>query len=178
MEKEKAIIKAYDNAQEMIKFADSKANLSILIQSLLITIGLGTTLISKSFDTLWSYNQTYFWLYFTFVLLFVLKSMAGIIVSICVYKARFSPEKKEEKREGIIYHRHIANYKDSMTFKQKIDSISESDIQEDFAIQTFNVALIADKKMNFVNKSIWFLFVNITLTAILMIISACVLIIN
>ena len=178
MDKEEIIVKAYDNAQEMIKFADSKANLSILIQSLLITIGLGTTLISDSFGTLWSYNQTYFWLYFVFIFIFVGFSMTGIVISICVYKARFSPESKEEKREGVIYHRHIANYKDSLIFKQKIESIKESDIYEDYIIQTFNVALIANKKMNFVNKSIWFLFVNIALTAILMVVSASILIIN
>lgn len=178
MDKEKAIIKAYDNTQEMIKFADSKANLSILVQSLLVTIGLGTTLISDSFGALWSYNRTYFWFYFIFVLLFVVSSMIGIIFSIWVFKARFSPEDKEEERDGIIYHRHIANYKDSITFMLKFESVSEKEIQEDYLIQTYNVALIAEEKMKLVNTSIWFLYGNIALTAILMVISACILIIN
>lgn len=101
--KENVVIKAYDNAQEMIKFADSKANLSITIQSILVTIGLGTSLITDSFNKLWTFNRYLFWSYFTFVLVFVIISMFGIIFSILVYKARFSPEKGEESRQGTLY---------------------------------------------------------------------------
>lgn len=178
MEKEIAIVKAYDNAQDMIKFADSKANLSIVIQSLLVTIGLGTTLISDSFNVLWGFNRNYFWIYFTFTVFFAICSMTGIVLSILVYKARFSPEEKEEERKGIIYHRHIADYKNSIKFQERIEELKPEEIKDDFIKQTYNVAEIANKKMKFVNTSVWFLFVNIILTVILMIISGFVLIIG
>ena len=175
--KKEVIIKAYDNAQEMIRFADTKANLSITIQSILVTIGLGTSLISDSFNTLWNFNKNLFWSYFSFVLIFAIVSMLGIVFSILVYIARFSPEKGEESRKGILYHRHIASYKKSEDFKKAIEDLKEENLIEDYIIQTFNVAEIANEKMKFVNTSIWFLFTNIVLTVILMIFSGLILII-
>lgn len=181
MEKEKfkedTILKAYNNAQEMIKLADSKANLSITIQSLLVTIGLGTSLISDSFNTLWTSRKILFWLYFTFVLVFVIISMFGLVFSTLVYKARFSPEKGEESRQGTLYHRHIASYKTSANFKEKLEKLKKKEYLEDYTIQAFNVAKIANEKMKFVNTSIWFLFTNIALTVLLMVFNGLILII-
>jgi len=42
--------KAYNNSQDMISLADSKANISLTIQSLLITLALGFSLLSNIFE--------------------------------------------------------------------------------------------------------------------------------
>ena len=175
--KENAILKAFDNSQNMITIADSKANLSITIQSLIITIGLGSSLLANIFGKLWDFNRKFFWLYFVFILIFTLTSMLGVIFSILVYKARFPKDKAERIRKGFLYHEHIAEHQDSDEYYSKVIGNKKEDILEDFAKQTYSVALIASRKMKFVNYSIWFLMANIFLAIILLVLSGILVII-
>jgi len=48
--KNEVFSKAYSDSQGMIALADSKANISLTIHSLLITIGLGFSLLSDVFE--------------------------------------------------------------------------------------------------------------------------------
>ena len=67
--------------------------------------------------------------------------------------------------------------RESAKFKEKLDKLKKNDYLEDYTIQAFNVAEIANKKMKFVNTSIWFLFTNISLTVLLMLFNGLILII-
>jgi len=169
--KEQAILKAFENSQNMIVLADSKANLSITIQSLLITIGLGSSLLANIFGKLWDYNKTYFWLYFAFILIFTITSMTGIVFSILVYKARFPKEKAERIRKGFLYHEHIAEHDTADEYYNEVTHKKRSEILEDFAKQTYSVAKIASEKMKYINYSIWLLVSNIFFAIILLVLS-------
>ena len=48
--KNEILSKAYTDSQAMISLADSKANISLTIQSLLITLALGFSLLSNIFE--------------------------------------------------------------------------------------------------------------------------------
>ena len=175
--KENAILKAFDNSQNMIALADSKANLSITIQSLIITIGLASSLLANIFGKLWNFNKLLFWFYFVFILIFTITSMTGVIFSTLVYKARFPKEKSERIRKGFLYHEHIAEHDNSDEYYDKVMGNKKEEILEDFAKQTYSVALIASRKMKFVNYSIWFLMANILLAIILLVLSGLLVII-
>jgi len=175
--KEQAILKAYDNSQSMILLADSKANLSITIQSLLITIGLGSSLLANIFGKLWENSKVIFWFYFSLILLFTITSMIGIVFSILVYKARFPSEENEKQRKGFLYHEHVAEHDTSDEYFKEVIKKNKEEILEDFARQTYSVATIATKKMLFVNTSIIFLMVNIFFTIFLLVFSGILLII-
>lgn len=175
--KENAILKAFENSQNMIVLADSKANLSITIQSLIITIGLGSSLLANIFGKLWDFNKIIFWFYFVFILIFTITSMTGVIFSILVYKARFPKDKAERIRKGFLYHKHIAEHDTSDEYYNNVISKKREDILEDFAKQAYSVAVIASRKMEFVNYSIWFLMSNIFLAIILLVLSGLLVII-
>lgn len=175
--KEQAILKAFDNSKNMIILADSKANLSITIQSLLITIGLGSSLLANVFGKLWNYSRVIFWFYFVFILIFTITSMIGIVFSILVYKARFPKDKNEKTRKGFLYHEHIAMHKNPDEYFKEITNKKKNDILEDFAKQTYSVAKIASEKMRYINYSIGLLVSNIFFAIILLVLSGVLVII-
>ncbi len=169
--KEQSILIAYENSQNMIALADSKANLSITIQSLLITIGLGSSLLANVFAKLWNFNKTLFWLYFVFTLTFTITSLTGVIFSVIVYRARFPKDEIEKNRKGFLYHDHIAKHDNSDEFFREFKERKKIDILEDFTKQTYSVAKIAQEKMKYVNYSVGFLFLNILFAVILLVLS-------
>ena len=65
LEKKNEILsKAYTDSQNMISLADSKANISLTIQGLLITIALGFSLLSNIFvkiESLMEQNLPFFY---------------------------------------------------------------------------------------------------------------------
>ena len=158
---------AYRNTQDMISFADTKANISLSIQSLLISIGLGTSILANTFELVQKLNNTNISNVFYFiVIVFIISSIVGVVLSIFVYKARSPLDKTEQKRKGLLYFGHIAQFTTFKDYFSEVDSIDEDGMLEEFTRQVYQLSLIANKKMKYVNMSIYFLITNLFLTII------------
>ncbi len=165
---------AYSNAQDMITLADSKANISLTIQTLLIGIGLGASLLSNSFEkvkSLSTVNPFLFNFYLFIAIIFVVTSITGILATIFVFKPRQAREKTERERQGLLYFGHVMKYKSSVDYLVAVGKIEEEDLLKEYAQQIYTLSYIAKKKMKFVNVSIYFLIFNILLTIFFLILS-------
>lgn len=157
----------YTNTQNMIKMADNKANLSILIHGILISLVTSTTILSGAFnkiDNLQNQIQTGFIVIFFFFLLY---SFLGILCSIHVYKARGS-HGNEIDRIGMMYFGQISQFKSDKAYIFHVNKLDESDIINEYGRQIYQISRIAKEKMICVNYSILFLRINLFLGLITM----------
>lgn len=165
---------AYASAQNMLVFADSKASISLTIQTMLIGIGLGASLLSNSFANLKNLinsNPILFIIYILVAIAFVTISITGILVTIYVFKPRQAPELAERERHGLLYFGHIIKYKSSADYLAAINKLKEEDLQKEYSQQIYVVSAIAKAKMKNVNISVFFLLFNIAFTTSFLILS-------
>lgn len=165
--KNEVLSKAYTDSQGMISLADSKANISLTIQTLLITIALGFALLFNIFDKIrliFDKNPSFASLYVIVIIIYISSSIIGIIATILVYIPREAPEEIEQKREGLFYFKHVLDYGSSDAYFTKIKSLSEDELMEEYSRQIFQLALIVDEKFKYVNYSIYFLILNMCFT--------------
>lgn len=166
------ILQVYKTIQNLISFADTKANISLSIQSLLITIGLGSSLLANTFEYVQKLDDDNLSrVFYLIIVVFIISSIVGIILSMLVYKARSPLEKTEQKREGLLYFGHIAQFPKFDDYYSKVNSIDDDGILRDLAQQAYHLSLITNKKMKYVNISLYFLVFNVCLTITLIIIS-------
>ncbi len=175
--KNEILSKAYTDSQAMISLADSKANISLTIQSLLITLALGFSLLSNIFgkiNILIENNNPFVFLYIITMIVLIGLSIAGIITTILVFKPRESEEESERNREGYFYFGHVSKYKSSDEYYSKIQTLSHEELMEEYSRQIYQLSLIAKEKFKFVSYSIYFLIVNLSLTMFFLILSGLV----
>lgn len=172
--KTEILSKAYTDSQNIISLADSKANISLTIHSLLITIGLGFSLLSNSFEkiyTLIESNNPFAYFYIAITIIFVIFSISGIIATILVFKPREAVEESEKDRKGLFYFGHILKYSSSNEYYSEIKKINEEKLMEEYSKQIYQLSCIAKEKFKFVNYSIYFLIINMGLTIFFLILS-------
>lgn len=169
-EKNDFLYLSLQHSQEMINFADSKANIFLTIQSLLITIGVAGTLISNTFTILNS-KITIFWgiVYIVILFTFIITSLIGNMYAINVFQPRGPKEKKELRRKGVFYYGHVSQYENSESYKKKIDELSSDDLTLEYCTQIYQLAKIAETKMNIVKKATLWLKINVLLTIFVLI---------
>ena len=166
------ISQAYMNVQNIISFADTKANISLSIQSLLISIGLGSSILANTFDKVKRLNDpSIIYVYYTITVIFIFLSIVGVIASILVYLARSPLNKNEKKRKGLLYFEHIAHFPTANEYLSEIVKIDEDAMIKEFSYQVYHLSHIAKKKMRYVNISIYLLMVNLCLTVIFIMLS-------
>lgn len=165
------VSEASRNIQNLISLADTKANISLSIQSLLITVGLGTSLLSNTFENAQKLNNNLSYVFYFIVVSFIISSILGIISSINVYRARMRLEKSEKKSKGILYFGQIVKFHTFNDYFTEIKNTDEEGILRELTLQVYNLSHITDEKMKYVNRSIKFLRFNLGLTIILMIVS-------
>lgn len=172
--KNEVLSKAYSDSQGMIALADSKANISLTIHSLLITIGLGFSLLSDVFEKagiLFSISQGFVIFYVIITIILISSSVCGIIFTILVFKPREAKEESERERNGLFYFKHVLKYKDSNDYYSKIKDLNEEGLMEEYSKQIYQLSYIAKEKFKFVNYSIYFLITNMGLTILFLILS-------
>lgn len=173
--KNEILANAYINSQAMISLADSKANISLTIHSLLITLTLGFSLLSNIFEKigiLINSGNEFAVFYIIIAIIFIGLSIAGIITTILVFKPRQAEEKTEKERKGYFYFKHILKYKSSGEYFETIKKLNEEELLEEYSRQIYQLSLIADKKFKFVDWSIYFLIINMGFTVFFLIISS------
>ena len=166
------ISKVYDANQNIVSLADSKANMSITIQSILIGIALGSSLIINTLDKIRKLNNNLVFSSFYFLLFFFISiSMIGIVCSILVYKNRLPAEKCEMERDGLIYFNHISKIESSDQYVNKIRAIDKEGIVKDYGCQVYQIARIISAKMYYLNISIYCLILNIICSILIILLS-------
>lgn len=90
----------FKTAVKMISLADSKANLTITVQSLIFSIGLGATLASNVLDFVPDLKSGYYWLFIVLCAILIISTITGIISALLVYYDRIRKPKKERKPKG------------------------------------------------------------------------------
>ena len=169
--------KAYSDTQNLISLADSKANISLTIHSLLITLTLGFSLLSNTFQKLIILVESCLSLvifYISILVLFIIFSVIGIITTILIFKPREATEQIEKNRKGLFYFKHVLKYNSSNEYYQKIKELNEEDLIEEYSKQIFQLSYIARKKFKFVNYSIYLLITNMGLVILFFIISSVI----
>ena len=165
---------AYTSAQNMITLADSKANISLTIQTMLVGIGLGASLLSNSFanvKNLINSNLSLFIIYILITVAFIAIAVIGILATIYVFKPRQAPEKSERERKGLLYFGHVMKYKSPADYLAAIIKIKEEDLLTEYTQQIYTMSLIVKEKMKYLNISIYFLIFNIAFTIIFLVLS-------
>ncbi len=158
----------FENVHNMISFADAKANISLSIQSILISIGLGTTVLTDAFDKVKKYGDIKLeYIFYLIVILFIIVSFCGIISAILVYISRV----KSKQKRGLVFFGHIIKYPTADKYIKEISNIDENRVVEEYGRQIFILSYIANKKMKYVNWSIFFLVINLVLITILLLLS-------
>lgn len=165
------LIKVFDNQQTIISNADTKANISITIQTFIITSVLGASIITDTFNNIAGLSFIVKGLYYLFFIGFMFSSISGLICCALVFKPRLPQEKKEVERKGITYFGHIVKHKSSKEYLEAIKDTSSSDIVKEFASQNYSLSIILQSKMKHVKSSINFLFANIILGVLLLLFS-------
>lgn len=165
------LIKVFDNQQAIISNADTKASISISIQTFIITSVLGASIITDTFNNINELRCLAKIAYFVLFAAFLLTSVIGLINCALVFKPRLPQEKTEIERMGITYFGHIVKFKSSEAYFDAIKKISTSDIVGEFAAQNYSLSVILHSKMKYVRKSINFLFANISLGVVLLLIA-------
>lgn len=164
------MLEVLKNNQNIISFADTKSNISLTIQSLLISIGLGVPLSSNVLGNVQKINGgaiPYF--FYTLSTLFIISSFVGILFSIFAYKARSSKPRTEK---GLFYFGHIVQFTNVGDYLSEINNINDDSILNEFTQSAYELSHIAKKKLGYVNNSICFLILNLVLAITLLILSS------
>lgn len=181
-EKVNYLSQAYKNSMNTIKQADSKANISITIQSLLASIGLASSLLLGTFVKASSLEESKYYLkvlYFVIVGIFLLVSILGIISSIIIYFPIVKPkEEKERNRKGYLFFKHINAYESSDAYFTEYSDATEEELLEDMSKQTYAISNIANKKMCYVKTAIFFLLSSVILCLIVLVLSGVITVIT
>lgn len=137
------LFKLLDNVQNLIKFADTKINV------LLIISGVTTTFILTNFQELFVLcliSKITLGLFFVSFLVFIIFSILTI-----------SPRKDNHTGNSVsktIYFEHIASRVEVKDFINDYTKIDESGFQSDLLYQVFENSKIADKKFKCYKKSL------------------------
>lgn len=170
-EKIELLIKIFENQQTLIANADSKANISLSVQTFIATTVLGATVIVGTFDIIEGLAKSQQLIYYLLFTLFIICSIVGLISCILVFNPRPPQEEKETNRKGITYFGHIADYKNSTNYLAALKNIQEDQIISEFSFQNYSLAHILCHKMKYVKRSTTFFLINILLGVALLIIS-------
>jgi hypothetical protein len=135
--------KLLDNVQNLIKFADTKINV------LLIISGVTTTFILTNFQSFFDlclFSKIAFGLFIISFLIFIILSILTI-----------SPRKDKHTGNSVsktIYFEHIASRVEVKDFITDYTKLDESGFQSDLLYQVYENSKIADKKFKFYKKSL------------------------
>ena len=169
-----------ENIREYIIIADSKANITLTLLSLIVGIGLGASLISDTFEKGIQLIISNLWFlliiipFYILMILYLLLSILGINSVIGVYKARLEPKDEEKKKISDIYFKHISAKSSSKEYHNGILAKTEENYEEDLAEQVYSVSCILNEKMTKVNESITYLRNSFILFIILLLLSAVI----
>lgn len=162
------ITKVYENLQNLIALADNKANISLTIQTFLLSIVLGSSYLTGIFGTIKEINDFNSNLYLLFLGVYVLSSSIGIGLSITVTKARFPSNKDEKTRKGLLYFVHIAKYKNFEEYYEVLNKLDEASWFKEYCLQVYAISHIVCSKMKYINLSKLFLIINLIYTMVIL----------
>ena len=132
-----------DNVQNLIKFADTKINV------LLVISGVSTTFILTNFQGIFDlclFSKIALGLFFISFLVFIILSIFTI-----------SPRKDSNTGSSVsktIYFEHISSRIEVKDFINDYTKLDEPGFQSDLLYQVFENSKIADKKFKFYKKSL------------------------
>ena len=125
-DKEKFLNQAFERNFNHIALADSKAVIFITIQSLLITVGLAGSLLSDTFGKLEANGNPYLISsYLTFLSIYVITSLVGILMAINIFRPRGPSEEGQDEGMGLLYFGHISNFDSSEEYHKAIVEIDQ-----------------------------------------------------
>jgi hypothetical protein len=151
--------KLLDNVQNLIRFADSKINV------LLIISGVTTTFVLTNFQTICNiscFAKIILCLFFASFLLFVILSMLTIKPRIDNYTGKSVAK--------TIYFKHIASRVEVKDFVEDYTKLEEEGFQSDLLYQIYENSKIADKKFRFYAISLYVLFIQLLFFFVLLMI--------
>jgi hypothetical protein len=152
-------LKLLDNVQNLIKFADSKLNV------LLIISGVTTTFVLANIQPL--FNDSI--LSKVLIILF----FVSFIIFLCFSMLTILPRQDNHTDQSIaktIYFRHIASRIEIKDFINDYSKLDEKGFQTDLLYQIYETSKIADKKFKFYIKCIFTLLFQVLFCIVLMII--------
>ena len=167
----------HESIKQEISRADTKANISITVLSLLLTIGVSITLLSSLYEKIVSSTKYQFLIAFYILLgLYCFSTLAGIFTSISVYRARLNhPKKDGEDHYNFMFFRGINKIRTSEEYLANLSILSIEQILEQIAYQVHALAQITTKKMKRVNMTVYILLSTIILVFVLLIMSILIL---
>ncbi len=166
----------YSSVKKFITLADNKANITITIQSLLVSIGLGASLLANTIQNLKILDQMIVTVLFILIVsTFIILSFVGIGFSISVYFAKLDKSKfNDTDINGSVYFGDIAKEENSEEYYKKINNLNEDTIIKNYTEQIYILSTITSKKMKNANRSIFLTGINLILTVLLLIISGVI----
>ena len=179
---------AFHNVKEFVTFADSKANITLVIQGILVSVVFGTSLLSDTFqDINNSENAIYMGVFYGLIGAVTLLTISGIIISAIIYRARLKPLKlKNDNITGLLYFRQILKLikpkekkpeevkpeevkpeeeeeeeKDHAKYADEIKALDKETFIQEFSHQIVALSIIANKKFKLINAAICLMIINL-----------------
>lgn len=144
---------SFDNVQRLAEFADSKANILLAINSLVITI-LVTIIVTNDLKLLISNSDNFIgiigWIIILMSLLLMLKSSIDVISVINPRDA----DKEENKEKSVFYYKTIAEFDSLDLYIEECSKLDDARIVKSIAHQAYEVSDIVDKKMKLIQSSL------------------------
>ncbi|MHA1398156.1 MAG: hypothetical protein ACTSSF_10745, partial [Candidatus Heimdallarchaeaceae archaeon] len=165
-----------------ISLADTKAWITLSIQTLLISMGMGSSILNNSVNFMLSSNFLLMVkiFYIVMLVLFISSTFSGLFVSILVYVARpfnrYLKKEKSRKKEEIseepdLLYFGIRSFSNLANYSEVITSLDEENIKNEYLKCNFRLSRIADSKLKYVNLSIILLLPSIIFTIVFIIFS-------
>jgi hypothetical protein len=193
----------HQNLENTIALADSKANITLTLQSLFLSIGIGTPLIANVYSHAIPTSDQ--WIRNSFIgidIIFSISSFIGLIYILEVYKPRPHNGRKEETsiiknfiqfvrnkisnkeddnkskeddNKGLIYFNQITNYGNANEYVAKVKEMDTNCAVNELSNEIYALSHIAKAKMDYVDKSIKCLIINIIITIVVVGLGAVIL---
>jgi len=154
-------VRVYNTLQNLISSSDNKATVALTLQTFFISSVIGTSILT---DIITQNNLLIFSVRLNFLIIlifFTITSIIGISLSLVVIYPRKSKEKSELTREGLTYYLHIANYKSSNNYSERVSALTDNSILEEYNRQNYNLAFIVRKKMLLIKITLFMILLNL-----------------
>lgn len=153
----------HQNLENTIKLADSKVSMTVALQSIFTSVGIGTPIVADVFDHVVKINDNTLKIAFYIVYgVLIIFSLAGFLCITQVYWAR-----SRKDRSRLIYYKYISENGSIENFRRDIETLNAPKIIDELTREIYALSCIVKTKMLFVNISIVCLFFNILSTIVL-----------
>lgn len=146
---------SFEQAQNLVEFADSKASILLAVHTLVFSIYISVLLLNLkgiSNPNWWMIAGIVFGAFFFLAIGSSIVITGGVIIP-----------RDAKDNDSLFYYKTIAAHDSSDEYYRHFTELKQDGIAKGLAHQSYNVSIIADKKMRYIRNSIYLMYGYLTL---------------